>query len=60
MVRLVQTMHLSCTEANTTSKQKEERFHMTHVTKELHRVMQNDFWAYVTFDAIRAHILRQG
>ena len=25
MVRLVQTMHLSCTDANTTSKQKEER-----------------------------------
>ena len=38
MVRLVHTMHLSCTDANATSKQKEERFHMTHITKELHRV----------------------
>ena len=37
MVLLVQTMHLSCTDANTTSKQKEERIHMTHVTKEFHR-----------------------
>ena len=32
MVRLAQTMHLSCTDTNTTSKQKEVRFHMTHVT----------------------------
>ena len=38
MVRLVQTMHLSCTDANTTSEWKEERFHMTHVTKEFHWV----------------------
>ena len=38
MVRLVQIMHLSYTDANTTSKEKDERFHMTHVTKELHRV----------------------
>ena len=38
MVRLVQTMHLSCTDANTTSKWKEERFHMTHDTKEFHWV----------------------
>ena len=32
MVRLAQTMHLSCTDTNTVSKQKEVRFHMTHVT----------------------------
>ena len=38
MVRLVQTMHLSCTETNTISKWKEVKFHMTHVTKEFHRV----------------------
>ena len=31
MVRLAQTMHLSCTGTNTVSKQKEERFHMTHL-----------------------------
>jgi hypothetical protein len=33
-----QTMRLSCTDRNTTSKRKEERFHKTHVTQELHRV----------------------
>jgi hypothetical protein len=32
MVRLAQTMHLSCTDTNTISKQKEVRFLMTHVT----------------------------
>ena len=52
MVCLVKTMHLSCTDANTTSKQKEERFHIAHVTKEFHWCIQNDFLAYGTFDAI--------
>jgi hypothetical protein len=32
MVRLTQTMHLSCTDTNTVPKRKEERFYMTHVT----------------------------
>jgi hypothetical protein len=32
MVRLLQTEHLSCTNAHTVSKQIETRFHMTHVT----------------------------
>jgi hypothetical protein len=32
MVRLAQTMHLSCTDTNTASKLKEVRLHMTHVT----------------------------
>jgi hypothetical protein len=32
MVRLTPTEHLSCTDANTISKQIEMRFHMTHVT----------------------------
>ena len=32
MVRLVQTVHLSCTDTNTGSKQTETRFHVTHVT----------------------------
>ena len=32
MVRLAQTVHLSCTNTNTVSKQKEARFQMTHVT----------------------------
>jgi hypothetical protein len=32
MVRLAQTMHLSCTDTNTVSKWTKTRFHMTHVT----------------------------
>jgi hypothetical protein len=32
MVRLVQTVDLSCTETNTISKSSETRFYMTHVT----------------------------
>jgi hypothetical protein len=32
MVRSAQTMHLSCTDTNTVSKQTEMRFHMTRVT----------------------------
>jgi uncharacterized protein YcgL (UPF0745 family) len=32
IVRLTQTEHLCCTDANTVSKQIETRFHMTHVT----------------------------
>jgi hypothetical protein len=32
MVRLAQNMHLSCIDTITVSKQKEVRFHMTHVT----------------------------
>ena len=59
MVRLVQTMHLSCTDANTTSKRKEERFHKTHAAKEFIGCIQNHFLAYGTFDANRTPILRQ-
>jgi hypothetical protein len=43
MVRLAQTMHLSCTETNTISKTIEMRFYMTHVTLEFHRVHPNRF-----------------
>jgi hypothetical protein len=32
MLRFVQTMHLSCTNTNTVSKQTQKRFRMTHVT----------------------------
>jgi len=32
MVRLAQTVHLSCPDTNTITKEKEVRFHMTHVT----------------------------
>jgi hypothetical protein len=38
MVRLMQTEHLSSTDANTVSKQIKMSFHMTHVTLEFHRV----------------------
>ena len=59
MVCLAQTMHLSCTDANTVSKWKQVRFCMTHVTKEFHRCVQNDFRTYGTFNANGAPILRQ-
>jgi hypothetical protein len=36
MVHLAHTVHLSCTNTNTIFKRKEERFHMTHVTQEIH------------------------
>jgi hypothetical protein len=32
LVHLAQTVHLSRTDSNTVSKEKEVRFHMTHVT----------------------------
>jgi hypothetical protein len=38
MVCLMQTVHLSCTDANTVSKRTKTRFHMTHVSCELHLV----------------------
>jgi hypothetical protein len=38
MVHLMQTEHLSCTDANTVSKHIETRFYMTHITSEFHRV----------------------
>jgi hypothetical protein len=38
MVRLAQTVHLSCTKTNTISKRTERRFYMTHVSLEFHRV----------------------
>jgi hypothetical protein len=38
MVRLAKTVHLSCTDTNTVSKQTEIRFDMTHATYGFHRV----------------------
>jgi hypothetical protein len=38
MVRSVQTMHLSCANINTNPTQTETSFHVTHGTKEFHRV----------------------
>jgi hypothetical protein len=42
-VRLVQSVHLSCTNSNTVSKWTELRFHMTHVTKVFHWVRPKQF-----------------
>jgi hypothetical protein len=43
MVRLAQTMHLSCTDTHTVTKWKEERFHMAHATYEFHRMCPKQF-----------------
>jgi hypothetical protein len=43
MVRLAQTVHLSCTDPNAISKRTEMRFDLTHVTKEFHRVGPKSF-----------------
>jgi hypothetical protein len=43
MVCLAQTVHLSCTNANTITKRTEMRFHMTHVTLEFYRVCPKRF-----------------
>jgi hypothetical protein len=37
MVRLVQTVHLFCTNTNAVSRRTKMRFHTTHVTYEFHR-----------------------
>jgi hypothetical protein len=103
MVRLAQTMDVSCTDTNIVSNWTETRFHMTYASKGFHRVrpkwflslwyvwcksctclaltltlppirlrrdstwptsprcsigcVQNDFWAYGMFGAIRAPVL---
>jgi hypothetical protein len=43
MVCLAKTMHLSSTNATTVSKWRETSFHVTNVTKEIHRVRPNGF-----------------
>jgi hypothetical protein len=43
MVRLVQTITLSCTDTNSISKWTETRFHRTHVTEGFHRVRPKQF-----------------
>jgi hypothetical protein len=43
MVRSVQTVHLSCTDTNTASKQAKMRFRMTHVTYDFYRVRPKRF-----------------
>jgi hypothetical protein len=60
MICLVQSMHLSCTDTNTVSKQTEPKFHRTHVTEEFHRVRPKRFFlAHGTLTINRAPILRQ-
>jgi hypothetical protein len=59
MVRLAQTIHLSCTDTNTVFKWIEMRFHMTHVTKVSFGCVQNDFRAHGTFSANRAPMLHR-
>jgi hypothetical protein len=44
---LVQTVHLSCTDTNTTSKLIETRFDMTHITYEFHQVCPK--WTETSF-----------
>jgi hypothetical protein len=43
MVHSTQTMHLSCTEINSVSKQTEASFYLTHISEEFHRVRQKWF-----------------
>jgi hypothetical protein len=43
MVCFAQTVHLSCTNTNTVSKWTKTRFHMTNITKEVHRVQPKWF-----------------
>ena len=43
MVRVVQTVHLSCTNANCVSKRTEMRFHKSLVTYEYHRLRPKGF-----------------
>jgi hypothetical protein len=43
MVRLAQTVHLSCMDTNIITEQTEMRFHMADVTKEYHRVRLKGF-----------------
>jgi hypothetical protein len=59
LVRLAQTMHLSCVNINIISKWTETSFHLTHITRNSIMCIQTDFWAYGTFGVNRAPILRQ-
>jgi hypothetical protein len=43
MVRLVQTMLLSCVKISTISKQTKMRFHLSLITKEYHQVRPEGF-----------------
>jgi hypothetical protein len=43
MVRLAQTMNLSCNDTNIVSNRTETRFHMAHITKALHWLRPKQF-----------------
>jgi hypothetical protein len=59
MVRLVQTVHLYCTDTNFVSKWTKMKFHTTHSPRSSTRCIQDNFVAYGTFDTNHAPILRQ-
>jgi hypothetical protein len=56
MVRLTQTVHLSCTDTNTVSKWTETRFHRTHITEELYRVRPHRFFEPMVLSPETMHI----
>jgi hypothetical protein len=56
MVCLAHTVHLSCTDTNTVSKQKEARFHMSHITYEFHRVRPKQFMSLMVHSAQTMHL----
>jgi hypothetical protein len=59
VVHLAQTVHLSCVKISTIFERTESSFHLRLVTRSNIGCVQNDFWAYGTFGANRAPILRQ-
>jgi aminoglycoside N3'-acetyltransferase len=59
MERLVQTVHLYCTDTNTVSKRTKTRFHMTHSPTSSIGYVHADFRACGMFGANRAPILHK-
>jgi hypothetical protein len=56
MLRLVQAMQLFCIETNSISKWTKTRFHMTHITLELHPVPPKQFLSLWYFSAQTVHL----
>jgi hypothetical protein len=59
IVRLVQTVHLYCTDTYTVSKRTETRLHMTHSSRSSIGCVQDNFRSDGTFDTNRAPFLHQ-
>ena len=59
MVRMTQTVHLSCTDTNIVFKWTKARFHMTTSPRIFHRVCPNEFQAYGTLSLNHVPILHQ-